>query len=488
MTERQKIAHVLRRFGLGASRVELDALEQLGVDGAFEKLLNYEKEDEGFSVSPWELCFEEGNDQVYLDPYRTVAWWSLRMLMTQRPFQEKLTLFWHDHFAVSGGKIEFGPSMVDYLWAIRANANGSFGKLLHSVSRTPAMLRWLDGDQNLKGQPNENFAREALELFTLGIGNYTEADVREAARAFTGLGIRYLVFERGGERVQETARECMESGRPMIAFCETPDLHDSGPKTILGKTASFNGSQVLDMLAARPETARLVGRKLWEFFAYPNPEAAVVDRMAATFSSSGGDIKKCLRAIYKSPEFWSEKCVRKIVKSPADFVVPIARQFGLATLLRAMYGKPKSPTTPLMKPLRDASGIIFGLMYKQGMLPLFPPDVNGWEWGEAWITSNNMLERMKVADMLFGTYDNQQPLAGWLANAIAQRGPKDASDIVDMIIETFDAPVPPAKKTLLVQACEKGGGLPALLQPAKAGEMFRSVCRLIFGSPEYQFC
>lgn len=489
MNSRQKTAHLLRRFGLGASRAELDHYEPMGVEGALEGLLGYDKVDEGFDVSPWELCFEENNEQIYLDPFRTVAWWSLRLLLTKRPLQEKLTLFWHDHFAVSATKIEFGPMMLDYLEAIRRNATGSFGALLRDVSKTPAMLRWLDADENTKGSPNENFAREVMELFTMGIGNYTEKDVKEAARAFTGWGLRYLVFERGGEKLQETAKELIAKGKPMVAFSETPSLFDDGPKTILGKTANYTGEQVLSMLAMRPETARHLARKLWEFFAYEGPSQEVVDRIARVYLDNKGEIKPVLRAIARSEEFWSERCVRAIVKSPFDFSVPIIRQFGVADFIRGLRVRPKSPMTPLAKPLRDSSGIVFGLMYKQGMLLLYPPDVGGWEWGRAWITSNNMLERIKVADAVFGTYNNEQPLAAFLAGAMVQRKPpKTAAEVVDALIETFDAPVPAEKRQLMIAACEKAGGPASLASPKTSAGMFTAVCHLMFGSPEFQFC
>lgn len=490
MNSRQKTAHLLRRFGLGASKAELDIYEPLGIDGAIEKLINYEQTPDNVPVSPWEFCFEEQNkDMVYLDPFRTIAWWSLRLLITQRPLQEKLAVFWHDHFAVSAQKIEFGPMMLDYLQAIYSNGNGNFRTLLGEVSKTPAMIRWLDADENTKGHPNENFAREVMELFTMGIGNYTEKDVKEAARAFTGWGIRYLVFERGGEKVQETARDCIEKGRPMTAFCETPDLFDSGPKTILGKTANFDGDAVLDLVAARPETAKNIAKKLWEYFAYPNPEPQVVDRIARVFTESKGEIKPVLQAIAKSPEFWSDKCLRGIVKSPLDFCVPIARQFNVGPFIIGTYKPPKSPATPAPKSIRDASGIVFGLMFKQGMTLLYPPNVGGWEWGNAWITSNNMLERIKVADVVFGTYDGGQPLAAWLANQIVQqKPPKTSADLVDALIEVFDAPVPAEKRQLLIAACEKEGGVATLLSPPRAAKMFISVTHLMFGAPEFQFC
>src|SRR5579862_1345225 len=187
-TERQKGAHLLRRFGLGASEAELDYyLKDGGLNGAIEKLLNYENTDEGFKLDV--DSFRNGKNNN-INPQSVAVWWTARMLITQRPLQEKMTLFWHNHFATSGEKVTPGSMMYVQNDLLRQYATGNFREMLMAVSKDPAMLFWLDNQYNVKGKPNENFAREVMELFTLGIGNYTEQDIREGARAFTGWSIQ----------------------------------------------------------------------------------------------------------------------------------------------------------------------------------------------------------------------------------------------------------------------------------------------------------
>ncbi len=484
-----KIGHLLRRFGLGAGKAELARYLPLGIDGTLDRLLNYEKVDEQFPVSPWEFCFEPDSKEVYLDPIRTVSWWSLRLLLTQRPLQEKLTFFWHNHFAVSAEKVEFGPIMLAYNETLRRHATGDFRELLTAISQEPAMIRWLDTDTNQKGHPNENFAREVMELFTLGIGHYSEEDVREAARAFTGWGIRYLVFETGGEKLQERAKDAIQSGQPMAAFCVSPQLHDTGSKSILGRRGEFTGEQVLRQLAERPETAIRIARKMWEFFAYPNPDEALVRRLAKRFQDGDLKIKVLLRAIAESDEFWSDRCVRKSIKCPLDFVVPLARQLDLSGIVLSLRGKPKGFTTPLAKPLRDAAGLVMGSMFKQGMLLLYPPNVGGWEFGTAWITSNNMLERAKLSDLLFGMPNGDHIIAGFLAKKIvSDYAPKTSADLANALSEIFDVPKISDKQTLIAQACEQAGGIGSLNSPGQAAKTLSTACHLMFGMPEFQFC
>lgn len=489
VTDRQKIAHLLRRFGLGATKSELDHLEPLGVQGALDWLIDYEKTEDDFKVSPWSFCFDEGSKEVYLDPYRTIAWWSLRFVMTRRPLQENLTMFWHNHFAVSAEKIEFGPAMLSYVDTLRDNASGNFATLLTTVSKEPAMIKWLDTDADIKGHANENFAREVCELFTMGIGHYTEKDVQEAARAFTGWGLRYLLYEPGADKIQQTARESMEKGTPMIAFCVTPSLHDGGPKTFLGQTGNFDGDDILNILAKRPETARYMSAKLWSWFAYPNPESTVVDRLAAKFEQCGGNTKAMLREIAKSPEFWGDKCVRRKVKSPIDFVVAITRQFELQPIIAQLAGPAKSPLAPAPKTYRDVSGLVYGSMLKQGLTLLYPPNVAGWHWGEAWISTANMLERMRFADLIFGVGQKDKPLAGFLAAKIKTEAKATTdAEIVAAILAVFDAEVTPDKLEILNRACTASGGIAALSNPEGASKLFGAVCHLLFASPDFQFC
>lgn len=473
---------------MGASQAELDRYEALGLDGAIDHLIDYDKEDEGFPVSPWESCFEDGKDEVYLDPYRISGWWALRMAMSQRPLEQKLTLFWHNHFAVGGDKVEFGPAMLSYIETLRKNATGDFTTLLKAVSKEPAMLRYLDTDTSIVGHANENFARELLELFTMGQGHYSEDDVHEAARAFTGWGNRYLIYEAGGDKVQEKVKESIRSGTPMIAFCTTPSLHDSGSKTLLGKTGPFDGDDVLDIVAKRPETAQYICRKLWTFFAYDKPSAEVVNRLANVFTTSQGQIRPVLRAIASSPEFWSDDCIRTKVKSPVDFMMPIVRQMNIYPILIGTHAKPKAPTTPLPKVLRDVSGLLVGSMYQMGMLLLFPPNVSGWDWGTAWISSTNMLQRIKMGDLLMGVGQADKGLAAYFAQQISTKKPATSAEVVSIVMNIFDASLPDAKKTMLATALEKEGGVDCLKTPEGASRGLSVVLRALFSSPEFQHC
>lgn len=489
MTTRDQVRHLLRRFGFGPSLAELAQYEPLGVDGAIARLIDYEKLDEGFPISPWEICFEENMPDMYLDPPRIGVWWALRMFMTKRPLQENLTLFWHNHFAVSAQKVEFGPMMANYVEAMRANANGHFPTLLEAASTTPAMLRWLDTDMSVKGHPNENFARELMELFTMGIGHYTEADVKEAARAFAGWGLRYLVFEAGAENAQARLKESVKTGQPMIAFCLTPELQDAGPKTILGQTDAFTGYDVLKLTANRPETATRICKKLWEWYAYSDPEPKIVEKLAGVFKSNDLQVKPVLKEIAQMPEFWSEKCIRQKVKSPADFIVGIMRQFDLQPVVGGMHSATAKPDTPLPKPLRDTGGLLWGSMYQQGLMLLYPPDVGGWHWGKAWLSSANMAERMKFAGMIFGVNQPDKVLANFLGTKIRnERKPASPEDLVDALLETFDAEFDATKKAVLVKACADAGGPDALASPDGASKVLHSVCRLMFSSPEFQMC
>jgi len=486
MTEREKIAHALRRFGLGAGTVEMAQYESLGLDGTLKKLIDYDGIDEGFPISPWELCFDEGTKEVYLDPFRSATWWALRFLLTKRPLQEKLTLFWHDHFAVSAEKIEFGPAMISYIETLRKHGSKNFETLLKAVSKEPAMIRWLDTDSSYAGMPNENFAREVMELFTMGKG-YTEKDIQEAARCFTGWGNRYLVFEPGGEKLQQTARDMMAANRPMIAFCYSPALHDEGEKTILGKTARFDGDGLLEMLVRRPETARLIASKLWYFFAGVPATSELVDRLSKAFTDSQFEIRPLIWAIARSPEFWSDTVVRKQHKSPLDFSVGFARQFGLRDTVLILRGQNPAYNTPLAKPARDAGGLVLGTMYKQGMLLLYPPNVGGWEWGQAWVSSSNMAERMKFGDLIFPAGSKDQPLAGFLLAALKQpQPPASDAELARRLMDRFDVPTLPEKAALIEQVVTQHGGVMSLSDPIAAAKLFRETFRAFIAMPEFQ--
>lgn len=488
MTDRGKISHLLRRFGMGAGTIELAKYEPLGVEGTLDRLFNFDQVDEAFPIGPWEIAFEKDKTEVYVDPYRFAAWWSLRMLMSERPLEQKLCVFWHSHLVAGADKIEFGPSMVEYLETLRVLGGSDFSTLLTAVSQTPAMIKYLDGDANLRGMPNENFGREVMELFTLGIGNYAETDVKEAARAFTGFGLRYPLYEAGADAVQERLRDGLVKGYPMVVTTYSPALHDNGPKTILGETKNYGCDDALAMLAGHTETARHVGKKLFEFFAYREPSEPIVDKVAATFAACGGNIRKVLRSIAEMDEFWSDACVRQQVKSPVDFCVVLARQMNIKAYLLSLH-KPTSPTTPLHDGIRGVGGLLMGLMSQQGMMLFYPPNVKGWDWGEAWITSNNMAERMKLGNTLFSVGNPDKGLPNYVATLVKAKNPADDAQALEAWLDLFDADVFGVdKKKLLLEVFSKAGGLASLATPDGAGNAQAAVARLVFGAPEFQMC
>lgn len=487
MTQREQVAHLLRRFGLGAGKLALDEYERLGRDGAIERLIEYDKVDEGFPVSPWEFA-AEADGTLNVETFRFASWWALRMVLTRRPLQERLTLFWHNHFAVSANKVFDGPSMLRYMQTLRAHANGNFRTLLHAVAKDPAMLYFLDNASSTKDNPNENFSRELLELFTLGRGAYTEADVRETARAFTGWQIHFSGL--GDETpFDQLVQRAAKQGRSLFSFCIVPDHHDAEKKTILGRTGNFDGDAVLDLLADHEATATRIVTKLWEWFAYPNPPRSLVQKLTKTFVSSGLEIKPVLREIARSDEFWSDQCVLRRAKSPVDFTIAFLRQLGLGGIVLMLRGTPKSAFTPIAKEVRGLGDGAAFLMNTQGLLLLYPPDVGGWAWGPGWITSANMLARIRHAQVLFQGDDPNRPIAQFLAQRLKGDAAVNSSErLIAAVLDLFDAQVGPDVKSTLVKVCDQAGGVRALDDKEQASKLFVAVFTTLFTSPEFQLC
>jgi len=487
LTTREKVAHLLRRFGLGASHRELDSYTKLGVDGALNKLIHYEGVEEDFNVGPWSYAFDNSPNKISVDNSRFVAWWATKMLLTNRPLQENLTLFWHNHFAVSGSKIEYGAMMLEYLELLRREANGSFRKLLSSVARDPAMIKWLDSDTNIKGKPNENFAREVMELFTLGIGHYTEKDVQEAARAFTGWGIKTAVsFPPKTPYVQQVTMNLVAE-RPMICFTDSPALHDDGFKTILGHRAAFDAEGVFDLLVAHPAHAPFLMKKMWEWFAYPNPDQKTLDKMCKVYLENKTEIKPVLIAIATSDEFWSDRCMRAIVKSPVSYTVAIARQLNLGPVLGQKANMNAGLTEPVNGGLMNIGYSLAQVMQKQGLQLLYPPDVSGWRWGTHWITTAAMMERVRVGDYLFRQRQGLVVPNLWKELNEAYK-PATSEQIVEAIAAWFDAPLDADTKAVLTKEVDASGGPKAFASAKTAGPVFNNVFRLMASVPEFQMC
>lgn len=464
-TERDKVRHLLRRFALGASEAEVDFYGKDGLKGAIDKLLDQSRSD-NFPFAPKDFV---PNNNVNLRVAQ--IWWMGRFILTENPLLEKMTLFWHDHFATSAQKVDKPGSMIQHINVLRENALGRFEDLLIAVSKDPAMIFWLDNQLNKKGKPNENFAREIMELFTVGIGHYTEQDVQEAARAFTGWGF-------GINRVRQ-----MEAlpGRA-VQFVFDPRQHDEGVKSILGNKGPFSGDDVCGILCGNPQTARHLVLKMWEWFAYAKPEDALIDRLAKRFRENGLKIAGLVRDIMESEEFYSDKAARKIYKNPIDFVVPAVRALGIANSMRAVLHDTSADENRRRGVLAPAA-LSVTTTKTMGMELMFPPDVAGWEHGQAWISSATMIERIKMADKLFSG------ALGRLSGAvIAQQvipAKATSEGIVDALISIFDAEVPAAKRTALIEAAEDVcKGRVTLQNAPRTAQM---VCRLMFGMPEFQF-
>ena len=390
-----KAAHLMERAGFGATPAEIERLAAMTPDAAVEEILNYATVDNSatpaFDPSPiWDadmdplpksradavrIARETGSSmgvamlpdgaQRRLQPVvnkffyglrsnaietqRLALWWAERMLVTRRPLEEKLTLFWHGHFATGNGKVRDTRMMLRQNEMLRANAAGNFRDLLFGILTDPAMLVYLDNGENRKGHPNENFGRELLELFTMGVGNYTEQDIREASRAFTGWT------------------------NDVLEFRFDPAAHDDGEKAFLGRTGALNGDDIIDIILETPVTAEYISAKLYRFFVREELDERTRVALGATFRDSGYELESWLRLVFLSRDFYSPASYATQVKSPVHLVVSTYRKLGLTAL----------PTIP------DFGRLTAGL----GQTLFNPPNVAGWAGGRTWITPASLLER-----------------------------------------------------------------------------------------------
>jgi uncharacterized protein (DUF1800 family) len=279
--------------------------------------------------------------------------WLNRMMNTDAVLQEKMTLFWHNHFACRTKNAGFAQQLNNIH---RTNALGSFKTMLFQVAESPAMLQFLNNQQNQKNHPNENFAREVMELFTLGRGNYTETDIKESARSFTGYG-----FNKDGE------------------FLVRPFFHDNGQKTFMGKTGNFTGEDILNMLLAKKETARFISNKLYKYLVNETPDPVQVNAMADVFYNSNYEIKPLLEFVFTSDWFYNEKNVGNLVKSPVELLVGLSRQFYIG------YDRPE---------------VLLQFEKVLGQVLFYPPNVAGWPGGRNWIDSSSLMYRLKIPSTL----------------------------------------------------------------------------------------
>ena len=412
MTHREDIAsmaHLMRRAGFGARRDELEERVKNGYEATVDELLHPTLQDpvdiyDLYRYQPW--AWKPGT--VYGMGH---APWVYRMLNTNAPLQEKMTLFWHGIFATGVSKVDHWDEIMDMIDAFRDNGLGKFRDIALSVARSPAMIYWLDNNENLDGRINENWGRELLELFTMGVTNYTEADVYECSRAFTGWTM-----------APKLPRFPM--GRFDWEFEYRDALHDHTNKTFLGHTGDLGGKQAIDIILQQPATARFIARHLYTFFVAdeaqvpawsvtPPRDPDAIDQLTERLYRTDYDIRETLRFLFNA-DFFKEARFAK-VKSPVDVMIGMLRLAGGAEF--------------------PAPGI--GNLSRQvaymGQELLNPPSVEGWHTGPEWINSGSIMTRTNFFTDLVS--DAERPGVKAVVEALRERGPLPTDEFVDICLD-----------------------------------------------------
>lgn len=442
--DRGMAAHLLRRTGFGASPTAIDKALQQGLIDTVDKLF----EENPTEDAEFQKLFDTLNGRLesFTEQETCQAWWLHRMLTTGNPFREKLTLFWHGHFATSNNKVQDTRLMLRQIDLFRESAWGDFRTLVKSIARNPAMLVWLDGEANTKEHPNENFARELMELFTCGIGNYTEADVQAAARAFTGWHRNELEFQFNAE------------------------VHDGDVKQFLGKRGRFDGGDIIDILMAQPATPRFLATKLLKYFATPDPAEDVIAEATEVLDRGQLNIKWFLRELFQSIYFYSDACYRKQVASPIDFVVGTFRTF------------------QVRQPARELLSHLSAL----GQELLAPPNVKGWDGGKKWINSSTLAARVEFANMvatLNGGVDSWSP--HFPVETLVPTETNKPAEVVQRLVQIlFQGEFPNETSAELEQflVSNESGPQPDAFRddPEFRKERTRQLLAIMLGLPEFQ--
>ena len=431
-SKHMQAVHLLRRAGFGGSQALINQYASLDFTAAVDRLLNFSNVDN--SAMDSQVAALGVNDPA--DPKGIRAVWLARMLYTARPLEEKMTLFWHNHFATAISKVNDAVAMQRQNDLFRAHAMDKFDVLLKLVARDPAMLIWLDSDTNRKNQPNENWARELMELFTMGIGNYTEDDVKQEARAWTGW------FERQG------------------AFYFNRSQHDFGQKTYLGQTGNFNGDDIIDILAKRPATANYISSKLIKWFVTDTPDPAMVQRISALYFSSGYSIGAMVAAILKSPEVLA--AYRGQIKSPVDFTVGLLRSLEVSKIDSNIAYVPAAMNMDLYN----------------------PPSVKGWDWGTAWISTGTYFARANLADKFTLQANKNNPYYIDAMGLLKRAGVTDANGAVNFYLDLLcDGDVTDGTRNDLVSYL---GNVDLSKDNTDSETKVRGLIHLILASPAYQ--
>jgi hypothetical protein len=458
------MAHLMRRAGFGAGRDELEARAAKGYDATVEELLNPEAYP---PVDHYTLLRHQPSALLPggVPPMGNVNY-MYYLVTTQRPLEEKMSLFWHHVFATGNSKVDNYDQLLEQIDLFRHHGMGNYRELLLKLAKNPSMIFWLDNNQNHGTEVNENWGRELLELFSLGAGNYTEMDVREASRAFTGWGF-------------ETKLPRLPYGRFPWKFQYRPEDHDEGEKTFLGHKGNFNGEDIINIVVDQPACAKFICRHLYNFFVADEPQVpawnlepprdpAALDVLTKAFRDNKYEMKPVLRTLFTSDFFKNARY--KHLKSPAEVVVGTLRQMGGYEIAKPGYGELS------MQP---------GYM---GQDLLNPPSVEGWHTGQEWINSGSLMARINfVAEQVGNT---SAPGVQAIIRRLQAMGVLAPEQMVDTCLDLL-GPIEvraDTKKELVDQVKEWGEirwdtDADAVVAAKRTGELLQ----LIVATREYQF-
>jgi uncharacterized protein (DUF1800 family) len=445
--ESSRLQHLLRRTAFGYRTREWREWVQLGHKEAINKLVDYDALPETIAALPVD---SQGNLVTADDPYALRRYWLLRILETSRPLEETMTVFWHGHFATSDYKVQNGNVEWRQIQTFRKYAMGNFRELIGAIAVDPSMLIWLDGNNSKKAAPNENFSRELLELFTMGVdGGYTEHDVKEGAKAYTGW--------------------TFDADRSQVSFRRN-DFND-GDKTYLGHEGKWDIDHALDIVAAHPSTGRFISKKLFEFFAYDDPPKEELDRLSAVYFQSNYSIRELVRAVLMSTEFYSDKALYSRIKSPVQYAVMMCKTLDLP-----------------YQWINDMQNFTENM----GQQLLNPPNVKGWKQGRSWINTNTMTARLNFATHVVDQLRYRGLMRGHITTALTafNRDADKAFSQADTAVEAVwqwllpDALMSEANQSTLV------GYMNASAPKAPNSDYFWSratgLVELVMTCPEYQ--
>jgi uncharacterized protein (DUF1800 family) len=360
---RAAAAHLLRRAGFGGTPAEIDSLFAHGHQAAVSYLVDYDAID----TSAYEASLAAKNYNL-LKIVGLQQWFMDRMAFSPRPLEEKMTYFWNLHWTSGIAKVKGETLILNQNQTERRLAMGKFDDLVLAISQDPAMLVWLDNATNKVGRPNENYARELMELFALGIGHYTQTDVTEVARALTGWTVQN--YNKATNYNDAT-------------FIDKPQQHDGGSKTILGKTGNFDGTDAIGIILDLTDSAgsvsgRFIGGRLWTFFAANDAPDYVVNELQSVYASSGRSIREVVRAIFLHDDFFADHTYKTWVRSPVEYAVASVR------MLEA--------TSDFSSAANSLSGM--------GQVLFNPSDAKGWDWGTAWMNTGSLFSRATLSNTL----------------------------------------------------------------------------------------